>query len=416
MNHRFRLLSLFCAALLLFTACSPSLSSTETVAESTTETQENVVQPVAKPGTKAALAALPVATAEMTEAERRQLCVDFARLQTSFQWTPSHNFIVEFTQGTNEFRAGKVYGGVPYAHPSSSLYAMLDLYDDETGIVDTSRFTRPGDFNVLYGNDCADSVFWAWARVSSGIKYTLTRNMVPLNGCLKLGDYEYDETMPNFDTVSTHKICEINGQQAMFRAYALLQPADGMVTCTSGTGHARMAATAAHVEYDDDGRINGTKSYVTTLEQVSSFTKTNMDGQSVQVQGGVDKQYTFSALFSSGYIPLQIPEVAGISPVQTATATLEGETTAAGLPGAAVVTNYRIAKVFFSVTNAAGEVVLDRSTYGTESSMYRLELVKILGGNAAFNRLDPGDYQVKIEALVGSGQTLTAYEGPLTVE
>ncbi|MBQ3865535.1 MAG: hypothetical protein II776_01440 [Clostridia bacterium] len=420
-----RCLSLLLAALLL-TGCAPRLILPETVPETipaeetvASKTEEEELPTAYEAGVKARLAALPVATDDMPVAERRKLCVDFARLQCSFQWTPTHTFRVEYSRGVNTFQKGVVYGGVPYAHTSSSIYAMMDIYDEETGALLTEPFVKGQSFTSYYGNDCADSIFWAWARVSSSIRYVLTTGMDPHAGCLKLGPYQYNEAEGYFG-VTTKGICQANGEQTMYRSYAMCQAADGIVmnNQSKGTGgHARMVSAQAVVVTAPDGTIDGDQSYLVCIEQRSSFTPTDFGGHYVQVQGGIDRKFSFASLFLEGYIPFQIGEVAGLLPVQKAAASLEGEPTAAGLSEADLVSNYRIAKATFVLTNDRGEVVMDRFAYGSESWMYRMPLVSILHLRPAFalRDLEPGSYHLKLTALVGSGETLTAYDGPFTV-
>ena len=47
---------------------------------------------VPKPLTQADIDAIPIATADMTEDQLRQIVLDFFRLQLSFQWTPAEDF------------------------------------------------------------------------------------------------------------------------------------------------------------------------------------------------------------------------------------------------------------------------------------------------------------------------------------
>ena len=424
---RLRAAALILCLSLLLSGCTVQLTLSEeddpadaasvTSSEETT-TAEAALPTVWAPGAKARLAALPVATPDMTEAERRQLCVDFERMQCSFQWTPTHTFRVEYTNGVNEFKEGVVYGGVPYAHTSSSLYAMLDIYDEETGALLTEPFVKGQGFTTFYGNDCADSVFWAWARVSSTIHYVLTTGMDPNHGCLKLGEYEYDATQGYFGQ-TTPAICQANGEEVMYRSYAACKMADGIVVNDQSkggsAGHTRMVSEDAHVEYREDGTIDPDRSYLVCIEQKSSFSPTAQDGHIVQAQGGVDREFSFRSLFSSGYIPFQIGEVAGILPVQTAQAHLEGEISVEKLIDLEIVSNYRIDKVYAVVTDGTGAVLLDRSAYGAETWMYRMPLVSVFGGRAALERLGAGEYRMRITARVGSGETLTAYDGPITV-
>ncbi len=106
------------------------------------------------------LADLPVANSSMTSAELRQLCLDFFKLQLSFQWVPNEEIPVYPTGSTNLFLnyfkkykenntvtsfsnyTGKalntetIYAGIPYQNVSTgNLYRWMEYYDESTGVM-----------------------------------------------------------------------------------------------------------------------------------------------------------------------------------------------------------------------------------------------------------------------------------------
>ena len=79
-----------------------------------------------------------------------------------------------------------------------------------------------------------------------------TAGWLPKNGFVKVGEY----TLANNDTGhgdSTKNVCTSNGTAVMYKAYASMQRADGMVK----SGHAIMIIADPVVVYNADGTIKG---------------------------------------------------------------------------------------------------------------------------------------------------------------
>ena len=120
-------------------------------------------------------------------------------------------------------------------------------------------------------------------------------------GFLRVGPYTYPDTTDRWAVAyNTKAVCAENGEQVMFASYAKLKLADGVINY-NGAGHVMMVSEKAHVEYLEDGSIDGEKSYVLFMEQVSSWKNKEYNGQSFPQQGNVDEKYTFNKLFKSSY-------------------------------------------------------------------------------------------------------------------
>ncbi len=400
-------------------------NTTATEADPTEEkTPSGVKIPkVPNPLKKSEVAALPVASNSMSNEELRDLCVRFMEMQGSFQWTASADFHYQHASaaaadanGNLNFSKGVIYGGLPYTPASSNLYSMLDYYDDETGILDVS--TLKTNFGSILGNDCADAVFWAWGRVSNSISYTLTHNMFPYNGCLKLGNYTYPDNITSWKDYYTRQVCEDNGKDTMYEAYALLRKADGVVCYNSGGGHAMMLAENAHVVRKADGSIDEKESYIVVMEQDSTLRPTTVDGVTVQVEGGIRNKYSFQKLFSQrGFLPIQIAELAGTKAIDKAAVSLDA---ADGSDLDAVIasklkSNYRISKVIVTFTDADGKVAYEGFSYGKEATMYEMPMSSALRRATLSRSLKEGqEYTLTVSVLVSTGETLTAYTGAVT--
>ena len=423
MKSIFRFASLvLCFAMLLisFAGCGQTEPVTvEQTAPETANTTEKtgelpaVTVPV--PLTRERLESLPVANSSMTEEELRQLCISFFELSGTFQWTPTDSFSYPNGDKTLAFNKGVLYGGLPYTHASSDVYSFLDFYDEKTGVLDSSSMKL--SFNNLLGNDCADAVFWAWARISNTISFRLTEFMQPARGCLLLGDYSYDTGIDSFrEIVGTREVFKQNGEQKMFEAYALLKMADGLVCWNAPAGgHAQMIVTN-NVVRKADGTIDGNESFVTIMDQGSSLTRTDQDGVIVQVECGNHVKETYNDLTKRGYLPIQIAELAGLDPVEDGEVKLDVPENADidTLIAAQFEANYRISKVITEIKDASGNVVYSGKKYGSEAYMYSIPMSEVLT-KAVLRRYLKGDgpFTITISALIGNGETLEAYSGTL---
>ena len=405
------------AFLLAFSSCSGALpGNTETAEpEPGSETRESAAETtwdppyinVPDPLTRAELDAFPKATAEMTEDELRDLCANFFILQGTFQWTPTDDFSYIYEDGSQSFSRNVLYGGMPYSHASSSLYAMLELYDETTGVLDVSKYKN--NFGLLYGNDCADALFWAWARVCNKIDFAGTRYMTAPHGCLKVGDYDYDATAPDMKLAEeTVTACARNGREVMFASYALMKRADA-ITSVNATdigigGHTRMILEN-HPEKGADGKIDGAQSYVLCIEQW--MRQTRRDG--VTITSGMETRFTYEELFTTGYLPLTAAEFVGKDPVEKAEAWLEIPEGGDWTEGVCR-SNYRVAIVKISIADAEGNEAYGTSLFGSDGEIYGITLSRVVKKNTYRRNFVAGQtYTLTITATVGTGETFTVY-------
>ena len=97
-------------------------------------------------------------------------------------------------------------------------------------------------------------------------------------GLVAVGDYVWDGIdLSDLNKIVTSKVTSKNGEQTMFEAYALCIPGDTIASrWTSGSsviGHARLISAEPTLIRNNDGSINGARSYLTVYEQCSSFNK-----------------------------------------------------------------------------------------------------------------------------------------------
>ena len=274
----------------------------------TTEVPETSLQ--------AQLDAIPVANASMTEAQLRQICLDYIRLETEFPFRFREDFVytIESQKRTRRLLGGKVYGGIPYvSRGAGNLYRLAEIYDPETGTLSTDSDIY-GDIRC-FGNACSGAASMAWGRVVTSAYLGYTMFMTEANGFLPVGPYRYPkENVTRFirddpEAVCCKSLCAFNGQQTMYESYAQMQPADGVVT----DGHVRMNSAVPTVVRNADGTIDGDNSYTFMCEQTCYTADHNhlriaADGSHYVAQGRVNMRYSFRRLFENNYVPFTFAE------------------------------------------------------------------------------------------------------------
>ncbi|MBQ3865817.1 MAG: hypothetical protein II776_02865 [Clostridia bacterium] len=410
---------------LLLSGCGQAIAPLSETAGSemketaTAETRKNHVV-LGHVTTWAEVEAIPVATPAMSEAELRQICVDFAVTQQRFQWYVDDDFSLECSwakNGSITFSGATAYAGLPYSGGITPLYTLLDL-QDETGRLDISAYTP--DSCHLIGNNCASSLLWAWARVSEGVNFRGTPSLNTANGCVPAGPYECGGALALREH-GTDLICRENGEQVMFASYAAMKPADGLIYFPQGAwyenrnvvGHVRMAVKDPVVAYRADGTIDGEQSFVTIVEQDSAKKETvDENGNPLLSQGRVDRELSFQALFKGNYVPFSMPELLGEKQAAEGRAVLdgaEGGLDAETLLRAEIESNYPMCRItaIFSDENGreTGRVVRRASTQNLER-VYKVSGLftkKVLQQHASET--------LELRAFLSNGQEIVVWQG-----
>ncbi len=365
--------------------------------------------------------AIPIATPDMTEEQLRQIVLDYFRLQLTFQWTPAESFEYTITtyQEPRSFEAGTVYAGLPYqgSTTSANLYLTMEYYDPETGILGNSEIDGQS-LSLLLGNHCTTSPYWAWSRVINSVTQYTNANMTKHYGFLPVGDYSYDFLQWS-DVMQTKAVCKENGEQKMYEAYALLEPADGIFLYYSagGNSHCRMVSSYPVVVRNSDGSINGDESYLLYMDQGSGLKDyTAADGSVVKLQGKVDTKATFTELFEKSYITFTFGEFLGTDPVEPAQLTLElpQTVTPKEMIAGELASNYPIAYIVITLRDTANNTTYYELIPTGKLNYYSVYMGKLLNLDTVHSALESGDQTLTVQARVSTGELLTAYEGTLT--
>lgn len=377
--------------------------------------------PIKAPLTEAQIDAIPIATADMTVEQWREICLEYYRLQLEFPWTPDRSFTYAYkTSGKSTTREQDVaYAGLPYVASSyGNLYRVMKYYDSETGVLSVEGEDQV--FANIIGNQCSISAGWAWGRVINNTTFQSTISMTQAQGCIKLGPYEYDTNLHEF--INTAVICVQNGEQVMYQSYALWQPADGMVTYYQ-TGHVQMVSTKPNVVYDADGNIDGELSTVCYMDQTSTKgvtpITTEKNGELLQ-QGNVNKEITFKELYDKYYIPFTFAEFIGEAEFEPSEVKVSGYTlpesdlSLSELAAGTVESNYLVSDVRLCFKDKKGKDLgtvwcpIDRAktySYALQNAFEDPMIAQMAKKKGA---------TVDIVVRIGTGEKITLYSGTFT--
>lgn len=386
----------------------------------TTEKSEKSIE-VNEPLTWDRIRAIPIANASMSIDQLRKICVDFFALQVSFAWTPKDNatYVVDSFNHKVNYQIGGLYGGIPYVNlGSNNLYRVMDFYDPETGVFDVKLLETN---EKLTGNACSSSAGIAWGRVINSASLSYTSGHTPKAGFLPLGPYVSNMEISTFGTndqkIDVGDILKQNDTQTMYQSYALLKPADGIVSA----GHVRMAKEAAHVIYNDDGTINGEESYCVFVEQgcfcdSAAHTRTQADGTKYQIQGNDNYKASFAEL-AEKYLPFTFAEFLGTDPVEKSKislSTTDPDLTVSALLKAKVKSNYIMTDLYCIIRDAAGNQVFKYAFRQPKHYLKTCDLSSVCPVTYLQKYAKEGTYTVEFSAQLSTGERTVFYSGILT--
>lgn len=371
----------------------------------------------------AAIRSFPIKNSGMSNAERRNLCVDFFRFTKTALWTP--NQTIKF--GGDTMTAGTLYGSLPYVSMGTgNVYRLMDYLDEETGQVDLSdvfdgKTTLDPEEMIYFGNQCSYGSYVGWSRVVNSASGLLTAYMTKSKGYIPIGEYTYDTnkitTWTNATGYRTTDVLKANGDQTMYRSYAQLKIGDGLVYYTTA-GHVIMCSSEPHVEYvPGSDKIDGNKSFITIIDQSGRWENITAGGKTFKSKKSVDAKITFAQLFKGNYVPFSFGELLGTDPMETTTYSFNHtgqEIADRQLFSAAITSNYGITDAYVIVTYSNGTVYKHavRNKTGFNKT---LRLARSGDNVDAWGTLKSGTHTVRIEAQLSTGERPVVYTGTLTV-
>jgi len=224
----------------------------------------------------------------------RQIVVGEGKRTANVKWTTDSE--VHTVTGSNHIQhmPGIEYRGSAYGRDIDASRELL-----ESAIVN-GKWMGGNNQDNFYTFDCQTFVYNAACRVSRTQAYACMYTF-GTTGISILGKEFLD--LPEVVAFSNYDVIRRNTQQDMFKSYALAKPGDHEVTYTTdydggGTigSHVRIV-TDNHTVYNEDGTIDGEKSYVMHTQQAmfASYHVLLADGT----------ETTYDATGSSGWTKFQ---------------------------------------------------------------------------------------------------------------
>ncbi len=341
--------------------------------------------------------------------DRREVVKNYMLSMYDFEWTPAETFTVGWKNtgdfGVNlKYTAGTTYKGMVY----SQTCADLDLF--EQYLSDGKFKENTYYYEEVVGNHCSASMVMAYEQLID----------LPMNGSLKPApvrkgllmfpvDEDGNEVLVNptdkgYSTWYSSTVFEINGEENVYKAYSLLDTGDILYKNIPGTGHTRMVDYVETVT-DDDGKIDPAKSFVYTIEQTNAFDKTRKDG--VNTTWWIDHAYSFSALFSTRFMPVTLCAYHNNEPLHDAWILYNGNNTAANASKilyGEVKSNFPLNYVRLTLSDSTGKVVSESKMYLDVSANRACYSVSVNEYRAAlFEGVPSGTYTFNIRAGIARG-------------
>lgn len=369
-----------------------------------------------------AINAQPAKREDMTIQEMREACVSFMNFSKTAMYIPNDylSFEKNNSGATDEMPKGMLYAGLPYIGGGGcgNVYRLMDYIDVDTGVLNMEYIKlRPN----LFGNHCSSCTYWAWGRVISSVEHAFTADITHNNGYLRIGPYTYNDDLAFSSTYTSDMVVADNGMQTMYKSYAELHLADGLVNYHSGGGHVIMATSEPTIVYLSNGDIDPVNSYITISDQGQSWVEyTNEAGDAAQMKANVNKKMTFLDLYQGAYLPFTFAEFLGTKPMDKTEVSinLEGDTVdQIKLFSAKVTCNFGISDIYMSLYDASGREVYRLVTRAVNAGEKQLQFAKNATNSFAWGDLNTlsGEYTVKISAQLSTGERPELYSGKVTI-
>jgi len=369
-----------------------------------------------------------IARREAVEADMRKQANFIWRCEEDLLYTVSSGITPDQSTGSSrlELKAGRLYRGLPYSFAGTSMAVFLEYLSepDEKGIrslsgMDWQIMSGASKETALVGTDCYGAIVKAWGHINASIIPSPVRTMVPANGYLRVGNYTSGED----ENPKTETVCESNGEQTMYEAYALLQAADMIIY----TNHAMMV-TEVRVVRDATGAIDPFESTVTILEQTRNHFRDQVKhynetlGEDVYEIAGIDRVFKFKSLYNTGYIPVTCKEL--IDPTPIADPEITDSLTEHTIDTVCTGTlrcNWYMDNVFITITDQSGAVVQKLNMVATRGGLKQIDLQTFsadyplrVQGSLDPDTLAPGQYRCTLVVRLGTEEEVTVRDFTFT--
>jgi len=244
--------------------------------------------------------------------------------------------------------------------------------------------------------------------------------MVPSRGFIPVGPYVVEGYQDWYDREGTKTVCLENGEQTMYESYAKVLPGDGCIQYypkSSGNyaNHVQMYSAKPVVVRNADGTIDGKKSYVTIMEQTSTQQQIlGANGETIYIEGRIDKKITFESAWNGGYIPFTFAEFLGTDPVEQCEVSVNVSSgcTKAEWKAAAITSNYPISSLRVETVDPAnGQISYSYFVTPPDINCRSVAGERCLSRNIE-SFLERGQ-RLRVSVRSGTGEEFTVFEGEI---
>lgn len=327
---------------------------------------------------------------------KRQATYDYMMKMATIEWTPAVDFVtthrpdVERDYTVNlEYKAGKKYYGICYGETKAGYEQFMDNIVDGVFSYDSYYYQD------IVGNHCSSCMFLAYQQIIP-VGYGTLRPSTARTGIFKLAG---DLKNPGDGTWYSKDAFALNGEAAVYEAFATLDKGDILFKCIPGSGHTRFV-TKVEVSRTVTGKLNPTRSYVYVIENTNAWYDNNQN-----TTWWIDKKYTFDKLWDTEFMPITLDTYFDDDDkVWDAYIWFTGNNTPEQITTkytGRVVSNFPINYVHLTIKDSSGnvvkEVLKNNLSESFEIDMFREAF------NLKLNDLPAGTYQYNLKAGIARG-------------
>ncbi len=338
---------------------------------------------------------LKVVEFKAPKGNKRDIVFDYYMKMATAEWTPKENFLLthspdvprEYTLEL-QHKAGKKYFGIPYGNTRANLDEFLEHVQNNVFSCDSYYYTD------IVGNHCSSSMFFAYQQIIP-VGYGTFRPSEERKGLFSLtGNLKN----PGEGKWYSSTVFELNGEEAVYEAFAALEKSDILFKCIPGSGHVRMVSKVETVR-DENGKIDPEKSYVYVVEH------TNLWFTDEQVSSWyIDKKRKFTTLFKTGFMPITADIFHNNTPITDAYMFYDGknnaETIKYGINGN-IKSNYPLNYLLLTIKDKNNKVV-KKIHVRNVPEIFEFDLEKECS-ELDLSDLNKGTYEFKLRASIARG-------------
>jgi len=311
----------------------------------------------------------------------------------------SHSCICNQSACVGVYSPEYTYYGLPYKHGNGTFHSFQYCLDENNYMQDW--MWEVDNYDAYIGTMCTTAVMLSLWTVCNSVKTVTPQDWSPMyapeNGTIPVGEgwWETVDTY-NSGTGRTNMYVENRTEQEYFEDMALIHRGDVLNQGIAAGTHTIMVASEPVIVRNQDGTINGAKSYVYTHEQAGGaiIDDENMTWTTFRL----NKKQTFDTLRNGWWLASTIEEyVTGQMETPECTV-VNGAEGRLGLTTGTIQGNYFLDAVFLKITDADGNVILDK-TFFPKASNYR-EVNQKMTGLAYVDSYDLANFGIVLQDVM----------------